>query len=85
MLTLDVTLKGVILIAKLAVSYYKRKPAPGEALMFTASRSSYNERPMLQLHTTLKHGVSWKDGAHPFLISCHDAQGTPSVATAKWL
>ena len=63
LLTLDVTLKGVIFTAKLAVSCFKRNPTPGGALVFTASSSSYNERPMLPLYSISKHGVSGKGDA----------------------
>ena len=58
LLTLDVTLKGVIFTAKLAISYFRRNSTPGGALVFTASSSSYNERPMLPLYSISKHGVS---------------------------
>ena len=57
LLTLDVTLKGVIFTAKLAISYFKRNPTLGGALVFTASSSSYNERPKLPLYSISKHGV----------------------------
>ena len=56
--TLDVTLKGIIFTAKLAVSYFKRSPTPGGAVVFAASSSAYNERPMLPLYSIAKHGVS---------------------------
>ena len=60
LLTLDVTLEGVIFTAKLAMAYFRRNPLLGGALVFTASSSSYNERPMLPLYSISKHGVSLK-------------------------
>ncbi|RVX73030.1 hypothetical protein B0A52_02156 [Exophiala mesophila] len=51
MAVVDVHLKSVALTAKLAMSYFQKKPRPGGGLVLTCSTSRYNERPNLSLYS----------------------------------
>ncbi|OAA54248.1 NAD(P)-binding domain protein [Niveomyces insectorum RCEF 264] len=61
LVVLDVNLRGVLYSAKLALSFFRRYPAPdgpgGGSFVATASAASYLDTPGIPVYNAAKHGV----------------------------
>ncbi|CAK7199030.1 hypothetical protein SEUCBS139899_001698 [Sporothrix eucalyptigena] len=56
LVVLDVTLRGVLLTSKLAISFFRRQNSPG-SLVITGSAASYLDTAGIPVYNAAKHGV----------------------------